>query len=60
MKAALASFLIELDVLLRETSQRIKLNPLYTIPYIFLIAVILFTLLLWLGVLVLPQDGLPP
>jgi hypothetical protein len=53
------SFLIAIDDLLRETSQRIKLNPLYAIPYIFLIAVILFVLILNFGVYFLQNDGLP-
>jgi Ni,Fe-hydrogenase I cytochrome b subunit len=59
MKSAFASFLIAVDELLRETSQRIKLNPLYAIPYIFLIAVILFVLILNFAVYVLQLDGLP-
>ena len=59
MKAAFASFLIAVDELIRETSQRIKLNPLYAIPYIFLIAVILFVLILNFAVYVLQLDGLP-
>ena len=59
MKSAFASFLIEVDELIRETSQRIKLNPLYAIPYIFLIAVILFVLILNFAVYVLQLDGLP-
>jgi hypothetical protein len=59
MKSAFASFLIEVDEFIRETSQRIKLNPLYAIPYIFLIAVILFVLILNFAVYVLQLDGLP-
>ena len=59
MKSAFASFLIAVDELIRETSQRIKLNPLYAIPYIFLIAVILFVLILNFAVYVLQLDGLP-
>ncbi len=59
MKSAFASFLIAVDELLRETSERIKLNPLYAIPYIFLIAVILFVLILNFGVYFLQNDGLP-
>ena len=59
MKAAFVSFLVAVDDLLRETSERIKLNPLYAIPYIFLIAVILFVLILNFGVYVLQIDGLP-
>jgi hypothetical protein len=55
-----ASFLVAVSELLRETSERIKLNPLYAIPNIFLIAVILFALMLGFGVFILPGDGLPP
>ncbi len=53
------SIRITIEELLRETSERIKLNPLYAIPYIFLIAVILLTLILGLGVFTIPPIGIP-
>lgn len=41
--------------LIRTISLRIRLNPLYVIPYIFLIAVMLFAMILGLAVFILPK-----
>lgn len=59
MKSTLVSFMIFVQELLSETSERIKLNPLYAIPYIFLIGVIILTLILGLGVFTIPPIGIP-
>ncbi|HNQ31307.1 MAG TPA: hypothetical protein PKG71_02610 [Candidatus Woesebacteria bacterium] len=48
-------YIIYLSELLRAVSQKIRLNPLYAIPYIFLIGVMLFAILLGLAVVVLPK-----
>lgn len=50
-----STFLIALSDLLHEVSEKIKLNPLYAIPLVFLIAAFLFTLVLGVAVFVLPK-----
>lgn len=56
----LAYYLLILEEWLKSVGEKIKLNPLYAIPYVFLIAVMLFAIILGFGVFVLGQDGSPP
>lgn len=52
-------FMLDVEDWLHDLREKIKKNPLYIIPYIFLIGVIIFVIILGIGVFVLPNDGLP-
>lgn len=49
------SFIIYLSELLQAVSERVRLNPLYAIPLIFLALVFLFALFLGVAIFVLPK-----
>lgn len=55
----LSLFMLDLEDWLHDLRDKIKKNPLYFIPYFFLIGVIIFAIILGIAVRILQDDGLP-
>lgn len=51
--------MLDLEDWLHDLREKIKNNPLYFIPYVFLTGVIIFAIILGIAVRILQNDGLP-